>query len=307
MSELIVLTCASGKQCTQIIPLLYPRSSQYKLRLVVHSKQSLERLTQQYPKAEVLQANLGSPDDCSRILSGATAIYYVSPTMNPHETHYGTNVIDAAVAESRKPGSSFAHFVFSSVIHPIISKLLNHDRKRLIEEYLTESALPYTVLQPGHFADNSIGKLVEQKDSANPVFRAPHSPESAFSFSTVHDHAEVSVKVIQERAKHYYATYQVVSTRPMTYREYVRSVGDEMGKTIEVEQMPYEEVVDLYCGRILGPDGAKEQSRRDGVERLLLYYNSRGLPGNPGILEWLLGRPGTTPAQLARMLLDAPK
>ena len=305
MSELVVLTCASGKQCSQLIPLLYEEPSLGMLRLVVHSRQSLEILQQKYPKAEVLQANLSHPEDCSKILKGATTMYYVSPTFEPHETQFGLNVIEAAVAESARAGSKFSHFIFSSVIHPEINKLLNHSRKRDIEEFLCESSLPYTILQPSHFADNAIGRLIEQRNSPQPVFMAAHNPDVSFSFSCLRDHAEVSFKVIRERSKHFYATYQLVSTWPMKYTEYVKSIGDEIGKSIEIKQVSYEQIVDNFCQMVFGSDRAGEHALRDGPERLLLYYNKRGLVGNPRVLEWLLGRPGTTPAQLARILIDA--
>ena len=305
MSELVVLTCASGKQCSALIPLLYQEPSLYTLRLVVHSQQSLQRLQRQYPKAEVLRANLGNPDDCLKILDGATTIYYVGPSFQTHEAQFGMNVIDAAATESAKPGSKFSHFIFSSVIHPEIGKLLNHDRKRYVEEYLCESALPYTILQPSHFAENAIGRLIAQRHLPQPKFVAAHDPEVAFSFSCVCDHAEVSFKVIRERSRHFFATYQLVSTWPMKYTEYVKSIGDVMGKTIQIEQAPFERFVETYCHLVFGSDQVVDQNMRDGPERLLLYYNRRGLTGNPGVLEWLLGRPGTTPAQLARKLLDS--
>jgi len=40
---------------------------------------------------------------------------------------------------------------------------------------------------------------------------------------------------------------------------------------------------------------------------MLLYYNRRGLYSNPNITEWLIGKPATTPAQLAKMMLDQGK
>ena len=91
----------------------------------------------------------------------------------------------------------------------------------------------------------------------------------------------------------------------MKYTEYVKSIGEEMGKTIQIEQVPYEHAIEFYCHRIFGPSQELDQKMRDGPERLLLYYNKRGTVGNPNVLEWLLGRPGTTPAQLARTLLDS--
>ncbi|KAK4941296.1 hypothetical protein LTR10_018706 [Elasticomyces elasticus] len=303
MVELIVLTCASGKQCSQLIPLLYNESSLYRLRLIVNSKASYKKLSEQFPEAETVQVDLLDVGQCSQILDRASTIYYVSPTFQPHEVQFGLNIIDAAIAEARKPQSRFSHFILSSVLHPEISKLLNHDRKRLIEEYLCESTLKYTILQPSHFADNAIGRLLALRDSTDPVFIAAHDPEVAFSFSCIQDHAEISAKVIRERRNHFYATYQLVSTWPMKYSEYVQSVGAVIGKTIEIKQLQYEETVAMYCKLVFGAQEV-DQTLRDGPERLLLYYSKRGIIGNPGVLEWLLGRPGTTPAQLAKAMLE---
>ena len=44
-----------------------------------------------------------------------------------------------------------SHFIYASVLHPCLRKLMNHDCKRYVEEYLIESGLPYTILQPSHF------------------------------------------------------------------------------------------------------------------------------------------------------------
>lgn len=193
------------------------------------------------------------------------------------------------------------------MLHPEITKLLNHDRKRLIEEYLCESSLSYTILQPSHFADNAIGRLLAEKDSEAPVFLATHDPEVSFSFSCVRDHAEASAKVIQERSRHFFATYQLVSTWPMKYTEYVESIGNVLGKTFKIDRVPYEQAVQKYCELLFGRDQGLEQSLRDAPERLLLYYNSRGLLGNPGVLEWLIGRPATSPAQLAKLMVEKAK
>ncbi|PVH72204.1 NAD(P)-binding protein [Cadophora sp. DSE1049] len=306
MPELIALTCASGKQCSQVIPRLYAKSPLYKLRLAVHSQSSLTRLQKQYPDAEVLIINLDDPHDCAKLVDGASVVYYVSPGFLPHEARYGINVIVAAVEESKKPGSTFAHFVFSSVIHTHIRKMLNHDRKREIEEYLCESPLAWTVLQPSHFMDNTIARILQLKDSPepDPVYMAAQNPEIAFSFSCVYDLAEVSVKVIEERSKHFYATYQLVSTWPTKYADYIQAIGDVIGKNIRIKQAPYEQMIEIYAKNIFG-DSNVELDMKEGPARMLLYYNGRGLPGNPRIAEWLLNRPPTSPAELAKLILGA--
>lgn len=305
MSELLVLTCASGKQGAHIIPLLYEKPhSPFHLRLVVNSEASAARLSEQYPKAEVVQADLVSIADCYRIVKGASTVYHIGPSMHPRESDVGINMVDAATAESQRMGSGFKHFVFSSVLNPQLSKMLNHDRKRYVEEHLLESDLNWTILQPCHFADQSLGMLVGQLDKDKPVYPALYDPTTPFSFLALRDLGEASSRVVTEREKHYFAIYPLTSTGAMPYTEFVKIVGSEMGKDISIERLPYEKAVDKMCDRLLKSKSA-DQRYRDGPERMLLFYNKRGLIGSPNVLRWLLGRQPTSISQLARIEIDA--
>ena len=74
------------------------------------------------------------------------------------------NMIEAALINEIK------HFIFSSVLHPSLRKLLHHDDKRYIEEALIEFGLPYTTLQPSNFMDNFlIQKLPSEGNLVCPV------------------------------------------------------------------------------------------------------------------------------------------
>lgn len=75
----VLVTCASGKQGTDLIPQLYGKWK--KLRLQVVSDSSKEQLRKQYPNAEVVQADLAMVQDCKRILEGVTACYFVGPSL----------------------------------------------------------------------------------------------------------------------------------------------------------------------------------------------------------------------------------
>lgn len=46
--------------------------------------------------------------------------------------------------------------MYSSVLNPQLRKLMNHDCKRHVEEYLIESGLNFTVLQPSHFMNKQV-------------------------------------------------------------------------------------------------------------------------------------------------------
>jgi uncharacterized protein YbjT (DUF2867 family) len=296
-NELVLITCASGKQASTLIPILQPKWK--RLRLAVHSDSSAQRLREQYPNAEVVQADLVNPSDTKRIMKGVSAVYHVGPTGNAHETQCGYNMIDAAVAEGT---SSFKHFILSSVFPSQLRKLMNHDCKRYVEEYLMESGLNFSILQPSHFFENTPVAMFMQQEQ--PVYPIPYNPDIKFSFTALRDLADVTALVLEQRETHYFAVYPIISTMPVPYSEFLKIVGKAVGKAIKVEKKSYEESVAFIANRF----NAKDDPRKmDMMERLLLYYNSRGLWGNPGVTEWLLQKKPTGCEEWAKMQVAAVK
>ncbi|KAJ9271857.1 hypothetical protein DTO212C5_1938 [Paecilomyces variotii] len=79
---------------------------------------------------------------------------------------------------------------------------------------------------------------------------------------------------------------------PTNYKSVVEAASRALGKGIRIERIPFERSVGMMAQiRGGGPPDAKVQ---DALERLQLYYNRRGLLGNPNVTEWLLGRRPTT-------------
>lgn len=148
MSEILVITCPGGKQCSRLIPLVYNKGK-FTLRLAAHSEASAEKLRGLYPNAQVQITDLQSLSQCIELLHGATAINAVLPSLHSREKEMGFNLIDAAVAENRRQGNVFKHFVFSSVLSTQHRNMLHHDLKSYIEEHLFLSPITcWTVLKP---------------------------------------------------------------------------------------------------------------------------------------------------------------
>ncbi|KAJ5982620.1 hypothetical protein N7451_012720 [Penicillium sp. IBT 35674x] len=238
-------------------------------------------------------------DDASRLLLGVTAIWHVGPSLHPHESEVGYTMIDAAVAESHRPGSNFQHFIYSSVLQTQLRKLMNHDAKRYVEEYLTESGLNFTILQPSSFLNGFFSMLTF---GDQPTFMAPFDLQ-AFFFSIYEDYGEAAAKVFQEREKHYFAQYPLVSTYPTHYENVVEAASRTLGKEIRIERLSFERAVGVMT-QVRG-GGSPNPRVQDGLERILVYYNRRGLVGNPTITEWLLGRKPTTVEHVMESVLKA--
>ena len=298
--DLILVTCASGKQASALLPSL--SSSFRRLRLACHSNSSAQRLRSQYPNAEVVQPDLTNPSACLDLLEGVSTVLHIGPSFHPHETAMGVNMIEAASAT--RHASTFRHFVYSSVLHSCLRKLSNHDNKRLVEEQLIESALHYTVLQPSHLLIPFVVKGLQAQPGPEAVLRWNFNPDTPFAFLALPDLAAVALKVIQEREAHHYALYPLCSTVPQSYREVAAIIGGVLGKTVRVEQRPFEEAVNALLAMVhMEAEGANSPVRI-AAERLLLFYNHKGLVGNPSILEMLLGRKPTTWEDVARAALS---
>ncbi|KHN98026.1 NAD(P)-binding domain protein [Metarhizium album ARSEF 1941] len=312
MSEILVITCPGGKQCSRLIPLLYNKGK-FQLRLAAHSSRSAQKLKSLYPDAQVATVDLQSLEECTKLLQGAVAINAVLPSLHSHEKVMGFNLIDAAVAESRREGNVFKHFLFSSVLSTQHRTLLHHDLKSHVEEHLFLSPITcWTILKPVNFMDTfPLAKLAAQE---KPVLDKWWSPNSASSLVSLDDLAEVSAKVLNERERHYLAEYPLCSTTPISETEVVNLVEKRIGKRIEVRVPSLEAGSDRLMERLYGDKtgqmGNEGDPRgdlvRDTVERLILYYNRRGLQGSPNVMTWLLGRDPTSVEQWIENVLSSP-
>ena len=128
--DLILIIGASGRIASSILPSLSQRWK--RLRLVCNSDTSSNRLSKDYPGAEVVKVDLAEPSACRALLTGVTTVFHIGPPFHPHESEIGYNVIDAAVLESEAPDNNFQHFVYSSVLQSIFRKMMNHDQRTLL-------------------------------------------------------------------------------------------------------------------------------------------------------------------------------
>lgn len=286
-SDLLLITAASGKQAAGLLP--HIASKWQRLRLNVSTSASAEKLRKQFPNAEVTTHDLADPHACHHLLSGISYCYLVTPGFHAKETQCGINMIDAAVAQMNA-GAPFKHMLLSSVIFPIKKKLLNHDSKRLIQEYLVESTLRYTIIEPTHLMETfDLPRFIEEDSIIMPRF---WNPETLFSLVSTLDVGEASANILSDPEKHVYATYQLVGTsEPMSYVHAARIIGEELGRDVQLEHKPLEESVKIFTS-VLTHDKPEEASfeLKQGVGKMFMYYNEKGLLGNSNVLGMLLGR-----------------
>lgn len=286
-TDLLLITAATGKQATALFPHLTPKWK--RLRLNVSSAASADRLKTRYPKAEITTHDLADPQACVHLFSGVSYAYAVTPGFHPKETQCGINMVDAALAQ-RRGGGPFKHFLLSSVIFPIKRKLLNHDSKRYIQEYLVESELPYTIIEPTHLMESfDLPGFIRASGNAMPRF---WNPATHFSLVSTRDVGEACANIFADPERHLYATYQLVGTvSPMSYVDAASIISEELGREVKLEQKSLEESMEIFAGVLT--HGRPEEAgfeMRQGIGKMFMYYNGKGLLGNRNVLEMLLGR-----------------
>lgn len=130
---------------------------------------------------DVVVGDITEPDVMARAMRGVDKVYYVGPTLHPRERETGFAAIDAA----REAGVS--HFVFSSVLHAILTDLTQHQVKRDLEEYLLSSGLEFL----SDVAEVATAVLTDSDHHAGATYEL-----AAPGRYTAHDIAEVISEVL---------------------------------------------------------------------------------------------------------------
>jgi uncharacterized protein YbjT (DUF2867 family) len=278
---MILVNAANGQQGRALVPKLIAAGAH--VRACVRSESSAASL-RGAGVVEVVVGDLADPETLARAVDGVDTVYHVCPGILPREREIGFAMIDAARA------ASVGHFVSSSVLHAILTDLVQHEIKRDIEEHLLSADIEYTILQPSIYM--APRRFVPAFESG--VLRTGWSLDRKQSLVDIGDVTDVAAAVLREGERHYGATYELVGPERLTAREMGAIIAEVLGKPVRVEEIDAEAYLEgLFRGRdraLLGHElsvGRSLQSR----------YSSHDFIGNPTVLAWLLGRAPTTFAQ----------
>jgi len=277
-----ILVCgASGRTSGFVIDALLDRSKA-PLRLLVHRHNTIEALQGKFP-TESIDYVVGDNLDRKSLMAamqGVDIVFYNSPPLDAQETAMGISVVQAAQASNVK------HFVYASVLHPLRTKLMNHKVKLPVEEYLIESRLNYTILQPTHFMQNIPVPTI--LSSSSPQVSVPYSPHELQGFVDLKDFGEVAASVLLNPEPHNRARYEMVGDNK-SYDDAAKALSQVIGRDVPCVQISLDQAVKMFQAR----GACMDEWGEDAARRLFFYYDRWGLTGNSNVLTWLLGRKPT--------------
>ncbi|KAI0771926.1 NAD-P-binding protein [Trametes elegans] len=280
----ILITGASGRTSGFVIRALLESGSvkPSDLRLFVRSQESIKTLQERHPQLSSASFAIGDLLEGSTLapaLAGVDVVFHNAPGFHALESAMGIALIDAAKRAGVK------HFVYCGVLFPILTKMVNHKAKFLVEEHLVESGLDFTILQPTSLMQNiSLDEAV-----STGTLTAFYTPTVLQGYLDLEDLAAVARLVILDPSPHTRARYELVGQN-CTYEDIAREITAQTGKQVKVEHVQREKVLGVYAAHLhlTTPYGV------EGLDRMLYYYDRRGIPGNSNTVRWLLGREPTS-------------
>ena len=274
---------ANGKFAGLVVPELTRRGA--KVRGLIRNGKE-ESAVRHHGAAEVTVADLRSRTSMDAALRGIESVFYISPAFLPNEAEVGTALVKAAKE------AGVRRFVFSSVIHPILSALSNHAAKAPVEEAILASNMEYTFLHPAMFLQNYAEgwpRIVETG-----VLAEPWSTQTRFSRVDFRDVAEAAAVALTED-RLLFGTFELCSGEPRNRFEVAQLIGEVLRREIKAERLSPQ--LDMK---------APEDPQQAAMKPMLDWYDNHGLMGNALTLRAVLGREPRTMMQYFEELASTP-
>ena len=254
---------ADGKTAGLVIPELAKRGAQ--VRGLLRKPDKADQVRKK-GAAEIAIGDLNDPASLQAALHGVDAVFYLAPAFMPDEAEVGVRFVEIA----RKAG--VRRFVFSSVIHPSLSALSNHQAKQPVEEAVLSSNMEFTFLHPAVFFQNLTRSWPRVVESG--VFAEPWSTETKFSRVDYRDVAIVAALALTGDQL-LYGTFELCSEGHLNRHEVATIIGEVLGRSIKAEKLDPE---------LLGNHGEVA-----AMKPMFEWYNRHSLNGNALILRTILG------------------
>ena len=253
---------AAGPSASLVVPELLKRK--VSVRAFVH-KQEDRATVQKLGVADIAVGELSDAAAVAKALEGVDAVFYIAPAALENEAEVGKQF----VAIARQAG--VRRVVFSSVIHPVLSELVNHADKAPVEEALLDSGMEYVFLHPAMFFQNLAPGWAKVKESG--VLGEPWSTETRFSRVDYRDVAEVAALALTEDDL-LYGTFELCAEGRLDRHDLAELMSDALGKAVRPIK------VELPAEAGLPPK----------LTRMFDWYDKHALLGNSTTLRAILGR-----------------
>jgi uncharacterized protein YbjT (DUF2867 family) len=253
---------AAGPSASLVVPELLKRN--VFVRGFIH-KSGDEPAVQDLGITEIVVGDLSDATTVAKALQGIDAVFYIAPATLEDEAEVGKQFVAAAKQ------AGVRRVVFSSVIHPVLSELVNHADKAPVEEALLDSGMEYVFLHPAMFFQNIRSAWDKMKETG--AYGEPWSTETRFTRVDYRDVAEVAAIALTED-RLLYGTFELCAEGNLNRNDLAALMSQVVGKSITPIK------VEIPAQASMPPK----------LTRMFAWYDKHALLGNSTTLRAILGR-----------------
>ncbi len=270
-TPLILSVGADGKFTGMVVPELVQRG--VRVRGLVHQAANADKARAAGAR-EVAVGDLRDRRALDAALAGVDAIFYLAPVFQKDEAELGKGVVAAAKA------AGVRRFVFSSVIHPVLSELQNHFDKGPVEDAVLNSGLEYTFLHPAVFFQNYAAAWPAVVKTG--VFAEPYSAQRPMSRVDYRDVAEAAaIALTEDRLLH--GTFELCAEGNLDRHGMAALMGEVLGRKVGVTTPSFDE----WAEKANVPHASDQMAE---LKAMYDWYDAHSLLGNALTLRAILGR-----------------
>ena len=222
----VLVVGATGNVGSGIVPALRARGMD--VRALAHDENKAQGLRSQGVDAVV--ADLERPETLVDAVRGVDKVYLITDN-GPQGAQKARNVIDAAKAAGSSP-----HIVRQSGFGTPKSRIIQQHME--VEDYLKASGLPYTILRPTFFMQNTL-MMAAPTVVSDGAFYLPFG-DGRLGTVDVRDIVESATAVLSENGLHAGKEYMLTGPQSISFHDVAATLSKTVGKEVSYVNVPSE-------------------------------------------------------------------
>jgi uncharacterized protein YbjT (DUF2867 family) len=231
----ILITGATGNVGSAVLDIL--SSTDANLRALVHDEPKAQSLRDR--GVEAILGDFLDPESLAPALEGVGTVLLITP-IHPEQVRQAANVIEAARDSDNDP--RIVRLSVAQASHEAPTK--NSRQHAQIEEELISSRLPYTLLRPTTFRQNTLAtaRAVASEGRNYQPFK-----DGKLGMIDARDMGKVAAKVLTEEG-HEGKTYTLTGPAAISFYEIAEMLSEVLGKKVDYVPISLEKAKEAMLG-----------------------------------------------------------
>jgi len=276
----ILITGATGKVGSALLDNL--GNADFVLRALARDESKAQSLEGR--SAEAVVGDFLKPETLGPALEGVSTVFLLTP-IHPQQVPQATNVIEASKESGNDP-----HIVRLSVHQASYEAPTRFSRQHAeIEDELVSSGLPFTLLRPQSFMQNTL-MATPTVASEGRIYQP--MKEGRLGMIDARDVGEVAAKVLTEGG-HEGKTYTLTGSAAISFYNVAEALSEVLGRKADYVSIPPERAKAAMLGR-----GIPEWVA-DALNEYAKAHSEGYSDWTTDDFEWLTGHPATSYREFA--------